>query len=190
MVEGLGRSTSTRFLTKTASGAAGCGSAGCRRRTPGGRGPECCRVRDVRHRTTGTLPKAVTRSVTKTPWDGALPVGTDATLSPWRARRMVMGETYRMVWDGVRLAHNPEVAGSNPAPRLPTSSQVRGPFPLGEGLLPCVARDQIRDQIRDRGRLSRSAPSHSGTHCDWSGHLRCDHWVETRRSYLVRQPYR
>ena len=47
-----------------------------------------------------------------------------------------------------------------PVPPLPTSSQVRGPFPLGEGLLPCVARDQIRDQDGGQGRLSRSAPSH------------------------------
>jgi hypothetical protein len=39
--------------------------------------------------------------------DGAAPVGTDATLSPWRARRMVMGKTDQMVWDGVRLAHDP-----------------------------------------------------------------------------------
>jgi hypothetical protein len=68
------------------------------------------------------LPKAVTRSVTKTPRDGAAPVGTDAALSPWRVRRMVLGETYRMVWDGVRLAHNPEVAGSNPAPATNAST--------------------------------------------------------------------
>jgi hypothetical protein len=77
---------------------------------------------DVRHRTTGTLPKAVTRSVTRTPRDGPAPVGTDATVSPWRAGRMVVGETYRVVWDGVRLAHNPEVAGSNPAPATNASA--------------------------------------------------------------------
>ena len=39
---------------------------------------------------------------------------------------MVMGETYRMVWDGVRLAHNPEVAGSNPAPATKASA-AEGP---------------------------------------------------------------
>ncbi len=39
--------------------------------------------------------------------DGAAPVGTDATLSPWRARRMVMGKTGQMVCDGVRIAHDP-----------------------------------------------------------------------------------
>jgi hypothetical protein len=91
---------------------------------------------------------------------------------------MVMGETYQVVWDRVRLAHNPEVAGSNPAPATNVVAGQR-PFPTGEGLLPCVARDQIRDQDRDQGRLSRSAPSHAETYCDWSGHLRCDRWVET-----------
>src|SRR5665811_204459 len=63
-------------------------------------------------------------------------------------------------------------------PPLPTSSQVRGPFPSGEGLLPCVARDQIRDQIADQRRLSRPTPSQAkprieirGTYCNGSGHL-------------------
>jgi hypothetical protein len=41
-------------------------------------------------------------------------------------------------------------------PPLPMSSQVRGPLPLGEGLLR-VARDQIRDQITDQRRLRRNA---------------------------------
>jgi hypothetical protein len=48
---------------------------------------------------------------------------------------MVTGETRHTVWDRVRGAHNPEVAGSNPAPAT-KASQVRGPFPLGEGLCP------------------------------------------------------
>ncbi len=47
---------------------------------------------------------------------------------------MVTGETRHTAWDRVRGAHNPEVAGSNPAPAT-KASQVRGPFPLGEGLL-------------------------------------------------------
>jgi hypothetical protein len=47
---------------------------------------------------------------------------------------MVTGETYQAVWDGVRLAHNPEVAGSNPAPATNVVAGQR-PFPLGEGLL-------------------------------------------------------
>ena len=83
-----------------------------------------------RHRTTRTLPKAVTRSVTKTPRDGGAHAGTDATATPWRARRMVTGETDQMAWDRVRPAHNPEVAGSNPVPATNASAvlpQVNGP---------------------------------------------------------------
>ena len=79
-----------------------------------------------------------------------------------------------LAWDGVRqgrgLAPSETCVGVlitrrsqvQILPPLPTSSQVRGPFPVGEGLLRCVARDQIRDQIRDRGRLSRPALSHIG----------------------------
>ena len=58
----------------------------------------------------------MTRSVTETPWDGAAQLGMAVTSTAWRARRMVTGETDQTLWDGVRLAHNPEVAGSNPAP--------------------------------------------------------------------------
>jgi hypothetical protein len=135
MVEGLGRSTSTRFLTTMDPGAEGCGSAGCWRRTPG---LDVARsaVASATFATglLGLSPKAVTRSVTKTPRDGVAAAGTDATLSPWRARRRVTGETDRMVWDGVRLAHNPEVAGSNPAPATNVVAGQR-PFPTGSGPL-------------------------------------------------------
>ena len=46
-------------------------------------------------------------------------------------------------------AHNPEVAGSNPAPATNVVAG-KGPFPIGRGPLACVARDQIRDQITDQ----------------------------------------
>jgi hypothetical protein len=36
--------------------------------------------------------KAVTRSVTETPWHGAAQLGTAATSTAWRARRIVTGE--------------------------------------------------------------------------------------------------
>ena len=91
------------------------------------------------------------------------------TSGPVGLGRCAAGERACTVWDECRGAHNPEVAGSNPAPAT-KASQVRGPFPLGVGLLPCVARDQIRDQDGDQGRLSRSASSHDGTHWDWTGH--------------------
>ena len=63
---------------------------------------------------------------------------------------MVMGETYRMVWGWVCLAHNPEVAGSNPAP-LPTSSQFRGSFPWERASchVSPVARSLTRTVTRD-----------------------------------------
>src|SRR5674476_1623581 len=76
-------------------------------------------------------------------------------------------------------------------PPLPTSSQVRGPFPCGGGPLSCVARDQIRDQIADQRRLSRPTPSQAerrseirGTYCNGSGHLGRGRRVETQRSHL------
>jgi hypothetical protein len=75
-------------------------------------------------------------------------------------------------------AHNPEVAGSNPAPATNVVAGQR-PFPIGRGPLACVARDQIRDQIADQRRLSRPTPSPAerrfeicATCCDGSGHLR------------------
>jgi len=58
----------------------------------------------------------VTRSVTKKPRDRDAGLETDETTQPSRVRRMVTGETRHTVWDWVRGAHNPEVAGSNPAP--------------------------------------------------------------------------
>jgi len=70
----------------------------------------------------GCIPDAVTRSVTKTPRDRAALAGTDATSQPWRARRIGTGETCQTVWDRVRSAHNPEVAGSNPAPATNVSA--------------------------------------------------------------------
>jgi hypothetical protein len=124
----------------------------------------------------------VTRSVTKTRRDEEARVGTDETTQSSRVRRMVTAETDRAAWDWVRGAHNPEVAGSNPAPATNVVAGQR-PFPIGRGPLACVARDQIRDQIRDQGRLIRSAPSHNGTPCDRSRHLRCDRWVKTLRSH-------
>ena len=103
-----------------------------------------------------------------------------------------------MAWDGVRQgrgpapsetcvggAHNPEVAGSNPAPATNVATGER-PFPLGKGPLACVARDQDGD----RGVSAVPLRLTNGTHGDWSGHLRCDRWVETHRSHPVRQPSR
>ena len=102
---------------------------------------------------------------------------------------MVTGETYQGVWDWVRSAHNPEVAGSNPAPATNVSAGQR-PFPIGRGPLVCVARDQIRDQIADQRRLSCPTPSQAkrrieirGTYCNGSGHLRRGRRVETQRSH-------
>jgi len=46
-----------------------------------------------------------------------------------------------MVWDGVRLAHNPEVAGSNPAPATNASAvlpQVTGPQASACGPVMCT----------------------------------------------------
>jgi hypothetical protein len=85
---------------------------------------------------------------------------------------MVMGETYQVLWDRVRLAHNPEVAGSNPAPATNVVAGQR-PFPIGRGPLACVARDQIRDQIAGQRRLIRPTLSQAehqieirGTYCN------------------------
>jgi len=68
-------------------------------------------------------------------------------------------------------AHNPEVAGSNPALATNVVAGQR-PFPIGRGPLSCVARDQIRDQIAGQRRLIRPTPSQAerrieirGTHC-------------------------
>ena len=54
-----------------------------------------------------------------------------------------------------------------------------------------MARDQVRDQIADRRRLSRPAPSQAerrieirGTYCNGSGHLGRGRRVETQRSHL------
>ena len=72
----------------------------------------------------------VTRSVTKTPRDGEAGFETDETTQPSRVRRLVTGETRYTVWDWVRGAHNPEVAGSNPAPATNASAvspQANGP---------------------------------------------------------------
>ena len=87
-------------------------------------------------------------------------------------------------------AHNPEVAGSNPAPATNVAAGQR-PFPTGRGPLACVARDQIRDQIADQRRLSRPTPSQAerrieirGTCCNGSGHLGRGRRVETQRSHL------
>jgi len=66
--------------------------------------------------------KAVTRSVTKTPRDGSAQLGMDAMSAPLRLRRTVTGETRHAVWDRVSGAHNPEVAGSNPAPATNVSA--------------------------------------------------------------------
>ena len=120
MVEGLGRSTLTRFLTYTAPGAAGAVrlDAGVERRVDGARsavasgtfatGPlGLSQGRDPQGRDQIRDQDATGRSGT---------AGTAATSTAWRARRIVTGETDQAVWDRVRLAHNPEVAGSNPAP--------------------------------------------------------------------------
>jgi hypothetical protein len=60
----------------------------------------------------------------------------DETSSPCRARRMVTGETLWTGWDRVRLAHNPEVAGSNPAPRYQRVSGITA----GQRLANCCWR--------------------------------------------------
>jgi hypothetical protein len=70
----------------------------------------------------GTFVKTVTRSVTKTPRDGAAPLGRMRCRRRRGRRRMVTGETDQVLWDRVRLAHNPEVAGSNPAPATNVST--------------------------------------------------------------------
>ena len=75
-------------------------------------------------RNTGSSPKTVTGM----PRDGAECSGRDETSTPLRARRTVMGETDQPLWDWVRLAHNPEVAGSNPAPATNVVAGQR-PFP-------------------------------------------------------------
>ncbi len=69
-------------------------------------------------------------------------------------------------------AHNPEVAGSNPAPATKVVAGQR-PFPIGRGPLAYVARDQIRDQIAGQRRLIRPTLSQAerrieirGTYCD------------------------
>src|ERR1035437_4385930 len=64
--------------------------------------------------------------------------------------------------DVSRSSHNPEVAGSNPAPATNVVAGQR-PFPIGRGPLACVARDQIRDQIANQPRLSRPTPSQPGS---------------------------
>src|SRR5450759_2095699 len=134
--------------------------------------------------------KAVTTSVTKTPRDGSAQLGMDAMSAPLRLRRTVTGETRHAVWDRVSGAHNPEVAGSNPAPATNVVAGQR-PFPIGRGPLACVARDQIRDQITGQRRLSRPAPSQAercleirGTYCNGSEHLGRGRRVETQRSHL------
>src|SRR5450759_4455277 len=99
------------------------------------------------------------------------------------------GERGGAARDVSRGAHNPEVAGSNPAPA--TNVAGKRPFPIWRGPLAYVARDQIRDQITDQLRLRRPAPSPAerrveirGTRCDGSGHLRRGRRVETQRSHL------
>ena len=98
--------------------------------------------------------------------------------------------TSRHVRTVALCAHNPEVAGSNPAPATNVVAGQR-PFPIGRGPLACVARDQIRDQIADQRRLSRPTPSQAerrieirGTYCNGSGHLGRGRRVEIQRSHL------
>ena len=110
------------------------------------------------------LPKAVTRSVTKTPRDEAVPVGTDATTPPWRARRSVTGETNQTVWDGFALliTRRSQVQILPPLPtrqrynRRSTARKLslRAVFVSGGGVR--------SDQIADRDRLGWPAVSQVG----------------------------
>jgi len=50
--------------------------------------------------------------------DAAVRVGTDDTPGAAGVRRIGTAETYQNGLDGVRLSHNPEVAGSNSCPPL------------------------------------------------------------------------
>ena len=79
MVEGLGRSTSTRFLTKTDSGATGVRvgwmlASNARWTWPVAQSRPRRSPQDY-----GTFPKAVTRSVTRTPRDRNAQFESDET---------------------------------------------------------------------------------------------------------------
>jgi hypothetical protein len=120
----------------------------------------------------------LTRFLTETSRDGA---GGQGFREP--VKTIGAGEMRRIGCIGnpravALCAHNPEVAGSNPAPATNVVAGQR-PFPNGRGPLACVARDQIRDQTCDQRRLSRPAASPAkrrfeicATCCDGSGHLR------------------
>ena len=108
--------------------------------------------------------------------------GVSWARSSWRTET---NTTRSDPWAVPLSAHNPEVAGSNPAPATNVVAGQR-PFPIGKGPLACVARDQIRDQIADQRRLSRPTPSQAerrieirGTYCIGSEHLGRGRRVET-----------
>ena len=94
----------------------------------------------------------VTRSVTKTPRDRDAGFETDETTQSSRVRRMVTGETRHTGWDRVRGAHNPEVAGSNPAPATNVAAGQR-PFPIGRGSLAFVMCSQMCSREKSRSRI-------------------------------------
>src|ERR1035437_3112401 len=75
--------------------------------------------------------------------------------------------------DVSRSAHNPEVAGSNPAPATNVVAGQR-PFPIGRGPLACVAL------TRSVTRLLTSDISVAPLRLRWNAELRFVAWVRWR----------
>ena len=89
-------------------------------------------------------PALVTGIVTKTPRDEPDVVRRVATARCRRLRPAWVCATGGTGWDGDRLAHNPEVGGSNPPPA--TSFRRSGPFPITERAF-CASRTVVKGVV-------------------------------------------